>query len=565
MNFKENYVNEIKKRINDGLSPSRAFISYYLCLFFRLDYGDERDFICDKPNDKGIDAIYVNDETEEIYFIQSKFGDSTPEKYYKSDKSIGDKDPSQFLGSVEKFKTKEGIDTILNSSKTAKELKDLITDLQLKNKTHYDFRKIFITNGKHNQDSLDIKESTSIEFVLLNDFEQEYNRYMSIINSTKPSPINFEFYPVGKTIISSSYDSIICLMKVKDLVQIDGISDYTVFTENVRGWLGRNRVFKSITKNLKDPSFQQEKNILYHNGITIICSRIEKKDDKVSIFDLSIVNGCQSTYAYYMNRDYLKNSNQVLVKIIALKDHPTIDKKNIVHFSNNQIAVKASDLVSLSDNSQYIKNIFLEKDKDWCIKIKDGRDSEECKDKKIIKLSQLAQYVASFYNVGHIRAANKNKLIETSYYEVFNGIEYEHIKIVLILAELFDIAVEELKTSKTSNQERLLNSYHLTKLFFLNSLKHIYLEIHKIKTISLNKYLSNFVKDETKDILKINYKNMIIDLTSYLTTNNQIEDYKSFLKNQDKSRILMEEIKKEYQKNIAKNPDSSLEKTCILS
>ncbi len=561
MEFIENYTSEIQKRIDDGLAPSKAFISYYLNLFFRLDYGDERDYICDIKNDRGIDAIYINDEIEEIYFIQSKFGDSTKEDNFTSIRKIGEKEPSNFLGNIEKFKTEEGISVILESDQTAQELKDLIDYLKLIEKVHYDFRKIFISNGEHNQHSLDVEKSTDIEFVLLNNFEDEYQRYLNIINATKGEPINFSFYPVDKTVIHSAFDSIICLIKVKDLVNIDGIHDYSVFTENVRGWLGKNRVFKAITSNLNDPDYDQSKNILYHNGITIICSSIEHKDNKVTIDDLSIVNGCQSTYAFYKNKEKLINRNHVLVKIISLKEHPTIDKKNIVHFSNNQIAVKASDLISLSDNSIFIKNIFLEKDLEWCVKIKDGKDTDLCADRKIIKLNQLAQYVASLYNVGHVKAANKNKLVETSYYEVFNGIEYEHMKIAIIFSELFDEATLKLKESQTSDQERLLNSFHLTKLFFLSSVKHILFTVYGVKSIEMSNNFESFSKEEVKECILSNYLNMIIDLTSYLVENDWLIDYKSILKSNEKSEILMKELVKEYQKNVLRNPSNNLYKT----
>ena len=561
MEFLEDYTNEMERRIDDGLAPSKAFISYYLNLFFRFDYGDERDYICDIKNDRGLDAIYINDEIEEVYFIQSKFGDSTKEQHFISSRKIGEKEPSHFLGSIEKFKTKEGINAILESVETAQELKDLITYLKLSEKVHYSFRKIFITNGEHNQHSRDVENSTEIEFILMDSFQDEYKRYINIINATKTESIDFSFYPVNKTVINSAFDSIICLMKVRDLVKIDGINDYSVFTENVRGWLGKNRVFKAISSNLNDPEYDQSKNILYHNGITIICSSIEYENDKVTINDLSIVNGCQSTYAFYKNKDKLINRNHILVKIISLKDHPAIDKKNIVHFSNNQIAVKASDLISLSDNSVFVKNIFLEKDSEWCVKIKDGKDTDLCSDRKIIKLAQLAQYIASLYNVGHVKAANKNKLVETSYYEVFNGIEYEHMKIAIIFSDLFDEATQKLKESQTDSQERLLNSFHLTKLFFLASIKHILFTVHNVKSIEMSICFASFSKDRVKECILNNYLNMIIDLTSYLVEKNWLIDYKSILKSNEKSELLMKELVKEYQKNILKTPLNNLHKT----
>jgi hypothetical protein len=55
-----------------GLSESAAFLNWFLENIFRLDDTTAQDSICDAPNDKGIDGIYVDHAEQEVLFFQSK-------------------------------------------------------------------------------------------------------------------------------------------------------------------------------------------------------------------------------------------------------------------------------------------------------------------------------------------------------------------------------------------------------------------------------------------------------------------------------------------------------------
>jgi len=101
-----------------------ALLILFLRLKFKLDMGEELEYICDGINDNGIDAIYVSDETEEIYFIQSK--------YRKNEKLKG------FENDIKAFNT--SVETIISKiknkdySKINMHLKNLIINLELERK-----------------------------------------------------------------------------------------------------------------------------------------------------------------------------------------------------------------------------------------------------------------------------------------------------------------------------------------------------------------------------------------------------------------------------------------------
>ncbi len=64
-----------------GLPESAAFLFWFLVNVYRLDETDARDAICDKSNDKGIDAIYVDHAEQEIHSPSGE--DQTEGKWHR--------------------------------------------------------------------------------------------------------------------------------------------------------------------------------------------------------------------------------------------------------------------------------------------------------------------------------------------------------------------------------------------------------------------------------------------------------------------------------------------------
>ena len=58
-----------------GHTDSKALLHWFLFNVFRLDALDARDTLCDGDNDKGIDGVWVDEDSEEIFLFQSKYTD----------------------------------------------------------------------------------------------------------------------------------------------------------------------------------------------------------------------------------------------------------------------------------------------------------------------------------------------------------------------------------------------------------------------------------------------------------------------------------------------------------
>ena len=55
-----------------GRTESHAFLVWFLQHYFRLDETEAQESVCDGPDDKGVDGVYVDLNLETIYVFQCK-------------------------------------------------------------------------------------------------------------------------------------------------------------------------------------------------------------------------------------------------------------------------------------------------------------------------------------------------------------------------------------------------------------------------------------------------------------------------------------------------------------
>jgi hypothetical protein len=79
---------------------SRSFLNWFLENIFCIDDTSADDAICDGSQDKGIDAIYVDELNEEIVVFQAK-------TVQTANKTIGDTSLKEFAGTLNQLSTTE--------------------------------------------------------------------------------------------------------------------------------------------------------------------------------------------------------------------------------------------------------------------------------------------------------------------------------------------------------------------------------------------------------------------------------------------------------------------------
>lgn len=167
--------------------------------------------------------------------------------------------------------------------------------------------------------------------------------------------------------ISTSEDNYIVLATLKDYY--DFVTDENselrqyIFTFNVRDYQGNVEVNKDIHKTLE--SDNKLDFWWLNNGITVLSSKATVAGKIISLDDVQVVNGLQTTNTIY---NYLKNSSgddekdknrSILIRIIATNDTESINR--IIKATNFQTPIPPASLKATDPIQSDIENYFLSK------------------------------------------------------------------------------------------------------------------------------------------------------------------------------------------------------------
>ena len=79
-----------------GRAESRAFLAWFLEHYYHLDEQGSQDAVCDGPDDKGIDGIFVDDNLERVDVFQAKL-------YQNAEKTVGDRSLRDLAGTLDQL------------------------------------------------------------------------------------------------------------------------------------------------------------------------------------------------------------------------------------------------------------------------------------------------------------------------------------------------------------------------------------------------------------------------------------------------------------------------------
>ncbi|MBK1664791.1 hypothetical protein CKO38_08435 [Rhodospirillum rubrum] len=327
---------------------SKRFLKWFLENIFRLDEFETDDACVDAKHDKGIDAVYVDDISEIVFIIQSKTK--------TSDKAeLGDTELRDFAGTMRQLDSKKKIDELTGETKNTRLKQALLrSSVAEKVEAGYEVRGVFITNVLGNIDAKSyLAKVNDIDFFDAKEISQEY------VDLEVDGGIseNFNFDVSDSDVIE--YDAggaaaRIFLAPALNLTKMKGISDGTLFEQNVRLSLGNTKVNKSIKDSIRQK--KEHKNFpLYHNGINVLCGMITKEDhQEIVVQDYVVVNGAQSLTSLLSERAKITDDLKILVKLIETKGDAALSQK-ITRNSNNQNSIKSRDLKSNHNIQQRLK------------------------------------------------------------------------------------------------------------------------------------------------------------------------------------------------------------------
>ncbi|TWR96443.1 AIPR family protein [Pseudomonas extremaustralis] len=522
-----------------GRGESIAFLNWFLENIFRLDPVDADDAICDRPNDRGIDGVYVDHTKQEIIILQGKLK--------QRESTIGDAGLRELAGTISQFDTPQSVQALLDGGAN-QELKAALTRNNVKSliENGYEVIGAFICNQ-----ALD---ANGMEFLDQDSSIRVYDRNLiasELIDIDREGGVkgtfSFDTSYVSPMVISTGTKAITYILPVQavELVMLSGIDDGTLFSQNVRHSLGNTKVNKELRVSVLDKS-EHENFTLYHNGVTILCKDAKFNGEAIEITDYVVVNGAQSISTFRKSREHLSKDLRVLAKIIKLED--SVLSKKITINSNNQNAIKPRDLKSNNEIQVRLLEEFKRVEGgEYAFEIKRGQDIKP--GKKVITNEEAGRLLLAFDLLEPESCHQVYKLFDDKYNDIFARPAVTAHRILFLHAIMGRIL-----TAAEGINYKPLAKYGLTRFFLLSVISDL---------MKSNSNSAQFLKEpralfEAGTIQKFLQsieevlQSIVIDLNFEVESLGDQFDYKGDLKSPAKLRELRGKLRRSYEKDVAR-------------
>ena len=336
---------------------SRAYCAFALQECAEIESDIATNSIVDSFGDNGIDGIYYNEVTCDLWIIQSKWinaGTGEPDSGSIAKFVNGIRDIMEFK--FDRFNDK------IKALQT--QIENAISDIRTKIKVVLAY-----TGSDHLADE---------NYRLIKDLLEEINdasevisfekftlkkAIQSLVNLLDGKPICIDLVIKNWGKVEEPYKAFIGLIDGHSLAQLWIDNRRKLLSENIREFIGNTLVNTDIKKTaLESP----ELFFYYNNGVTVLCDSINKtaaggSDHATGIFhieNMKIVNGAQTVgslgEALLTNREAL-NKVYVFIKVISLDNCPQNFGEEVTKKTNTQNKIEKRDFVSLDVQHQRLQ------------------------------------------------------------------------------------------------------------------------------------------------------------------------------------------------------------------
>lgn len=437
---------------NDG----QRFVAWYLRNVLFRDMNETRDDITDGADDKQIDAIIIDDDKSLVRIIQGKFIQN----------EVIDAAPlREVLSSWIQIKDLARLQTVANH-KLQRKLAELASALE----EDYEIAFELITTGVLTKSAAEDLETFQLELSRISEHEdfdatihvidndELKRRYEYAIESDNPS-INYKLnltdskymhYEIAGTPV------LIAALPLKECIKLPGIKDGTLFQKNVRQSLGSsNTVNKGIRSTIigdKRADF-----FFFHNGVTALCNKMELEADQLSLYGLSVVNGCQSLNTILSCSETVKkvDDSYILFRFYEIPQRDRADKISI--YTNSQSAVKARDLRSNDKRVLAIKKAYELKYPTGYFISKRGESAPADRNKEqVIELSGFAKNLVAWHTQRPNLSYGETKIFDKYFETLFKNKDYPPENVFALNTWMNQVMKTWIATNPLSLNETLL-------------------------------------------------------------------------------------------------------------
>ncbi len=236
-----------------------------------------------------------------------------------------------------------------------------------------------------------------------------------------------------------------------------------LFERNVRLFLGARK--GGVNAGLRDTlsSSTERKNFwAYNNGVTFLCDSYDASESKIGLHNFSIVNGCQTTVSLANATDAAARDAKVLVRIIAAPEQ-LVD--SVIRFTNSQSPIKIWDLTAQDKLQRRLKKELSELKRPYLYVLRKGEtrglsSSEKDRYRRDGKIQTIAydlngQYLGAFRGLPAVAYKDKGKLFSIHHDEVFpSDLRVEEVVLAWQAGKVASALVkEELRQAATDGDD----------------------------------------------------------------------------------------------------------------
>jgi hypothetical protein len=322
-------------------TATTALLAWFIENVMREEPDRVEDAICDGGGDKGIDAMLFDEDSNELFVLQSKHRQS-------SKPTQGDGDLKAFMGVAAYFEGVDSIDRLLASSPN-EELTNLIERLELRAKfdeAEPTVRLIVVTNAARDNSAKDYLKTIRGKQPTIDLWDRP--RLVEIARRTQRAGLldaELTFHPAGgiiETPLADGASMAVALVPATELVRLPGIENLTIFDLNVRLGLGNTKINRELRATIRS-SDEHASFPAYHNGLTLFTDELTVDDEGIGLNGVGVVNGCQSLLSLWRERDRITPELNLVVKIVETRGRVALADR-ITYRSNNQNPVNTRDL-----------------------------------------------------------------------------------------------------------------------------------------------------------------------------------------------------------------------------
>lgn len=337
----------------------------------------------------------------------------------------------------------------------------------------------------------------------------------------------FEFWGAGEILsayrrkadYSLSLNVKECLSHGKQMVVLARLKEYFdfityedrkmrkyLFDSNVRDFMGINSVNGDILDTLNSRKNNEDFWWL-NNGITILCSSAIAIGKSITIENVQIVNGLQTSeciYRYFLDKEHIEENRVVLIKILPCESTEIAD--DITRSTNNQTAVMSGSLRAtdkIQEDIEYIlrkEEMYYERRVNYYTNL--GVPASQIYNPLYLAKGYMALVLKRPYNAVALKQRFMRK--QSSYEQVFS--EKDDLRIWPVIAKIMRRTDDYMSSLRGENcGDRFLQSvrYQVSFLTISRLMGSFTYSLDSLLSFEMEKFTFDEVRKTWEDIQKV--------------------------------------------------------------